>query len=589
MKFLALSTPAAMMVALLTAGAIIALYFLKLRHRRVLVASSLVWQRVLDEEQAHSLWEKLRKILSIALAVFIGLLMAFAWARPEIERLTGKTGRIVIVLDTSPTMLARTSDGRTRWQHAREAAFTLLNAGAGSTEFRVADTSGRFDSSFTTDHAEVRRLIERIQPVVSAARFPDVAETDARVYFISDGVSSVALPKGATRQSVFEPARNVGITAFEIRATPWTPLGYEAYLEVRNYGRNAEDVSITLAGAGRQRITKNVQLQSGQSFTEEFDLSAFEGGGIRAVVRSDGDAFSLDDTAYAYLPVKRRTRTLLVTNGNTYLETVLKLNSLVSLSVTSPAEFRESSSFDAYIFDRFAPQAAPSRPSLVLGAPRAPESPWLRPAVGVALTPAFTTWMEDHPVMQHVSLHDVSVQKAAEIDASGLTVIAASGRVPLIVASERPKWILLTFDLDSSDLPFHAAFPVFMENVLAWLSRERLALYRTPGVVDAPMAGAEIQRIAGGTAPSRQYMGHTIFETSEPGLYVASQGDVRQYIAVNLTSRQYSDINHSALRGSSPAASNPVALSHELWFYMAGAALLLIAAEWLTYHRRITL
>src|SRR5262249_37964265 len=138
-------------IAALTTASIIALYFLKLRHRRILIASSMLWQRVLDEQQVHSLWEKLRRILSIVLAVIIGLLIALAITRPEIERLTGKTGRIVIVLDTSPTMLARTSDGRTRWQHAREDAYSLLAGGSGSTEFRLADTSGRFDSSFTTD------------------------------------------------------------------------------------------------------------------------------------------------------------------------------------------------------------------------------------------------------------------------------------------------------------------------------------------------------------------------------------------------------------------------------------------------------
>src|SRR5215813_12729091 len=118
MKFLAFTATEAALIAVITAGAIIALYFLKLRHRRVLIASSLLWQRVLDEQQVHSLWEKLRRIFSIVLAVAIGLLIALAVARPEIERLTGKTGRIVIVIDTSPTMLARMSDGRTRWQHA---------------------------------------------------------------------------------------------------------------------------------------------------------------------------------------------------------------------------------------------------------------------------------------------------------------------------------------------------------------------------------------------------------------------------------------------------------------------------------------
>ncbi len=61
MTFLALTGFQAALLALITAGAIVGLYFLKLRHRRMVVASSLLWARVLDERQAQSLWEKLRR------------------------------------------------------------------------------------------------------------------------------------------------------------------------------------------------------------------------------------------------------------------------------------------------------------------------------------------------------------------------------------------------------------------------------------------------------------------------------------------------------------------------------------------------
>src|ERR1041385_1316920 len=104
MRFLALSALQTTLLAVATAGTIVALYFLKLRHRRVFVSSSLLWRRVLDDKQAHSLVEKLRRIISIIIAVTIALLIAFGLARPEIEALTGKNERIVIVMDTSPTM-----------------------------------------------------------------------------------------------------------------------------------------------------------------------------------------------------------------------------------------------------------------------------------------------------------------------------------------------------------------------------------------------------------------------------------------------------------------------------------------------------
>src|SRR5437667_8190440 len=109
MNFLALTPLQTAALALITAGIVISLYFLKLRHRRVFVSSSLLWRRVLDERQSHSLFEKLRWIVSIIIAVTIALLIAISLSRPEIEALTGKNERIVIVMDTSPTMGAVTS------------------------------------------------------------------------------------------------------------------------------------------------------------------------------------------------------------------------------------------------------------------------------------------------------------------------------------------------------------------------------------------------------------------------------------------------------------------------------------------------
>src|SRR6185503_17895405 len=110
MTFLALTPLQTALLALLAAGTIVALYFLKLRHRRVVISSSILWQRVLDERQSHSLWEKLRRIISIVIAVTIALLIAVSLARPEVESLTGKNERVVILLDTSPTMKTQTQD-----------------------------------------------------------------------------------------------------------------------------------------------------------------------------------------------------------------------------------------------------------------------------------------------------------------------------------------------------------------------------------------------------------------------------------------------------------------------------------------------
>ena len=203
--------------------------------------------------------------------------------------------------------------------------------------------------------------------------------------------------------------------------------------------------------------------------------------------------------------------------------------------------------------------------------------------------PEIVSWSENHPVMQYVSVHDVTIERASRIDAGNLTVIAASKQTPLIVASEKPKWVMLTFDLESSDFPFHVGFPVFIENVLAWFSREQLALKRSPGIVDVPLANAQIRTIDGKIVSSDQQLGKTVFQTSEPGLYAATQGDQRVHVAVNLANPTFSDVNRSVFKTDKAAAAQHYWLRRELWFYMLVAAVVLIAIEWFTYHQRMTL
>src|SRR6516225_7734673 len=315
MNFLALTPIQTALLAATTLAIIIGLYLLKLRHRRIIIPSSILWRRVLDERESHSLWEKLRRFVSILIAATIALLIAMALGRPEIESLTGKNERVVIVLDTSPTMSTHTSDGRTRWEHAVENAKSLLDGGGPTTEFRVLDTASVTASAFTTDRNEVRRLIDAMSPKSADPQFPQVDGRNSQVYFVSDGVAIHGAPSFVKRISVFEQADNVGITAFEIRSIPSTPLGYEAYLEVRNFGQPT-DAGITLSAAGGQRINRTIRLRTGETWKESFDLSQFAGGPIRATVQSKDDALPLDDVAFAYLTAKRKTRTLLVTKGN---------------------------------------------------------------------------------------------------------------------------------------------------------------------------------------------------------------------------------------------------------------------------------
>src|SRR5256884_3067528 len=194
MTFLALTAAQAGLLAAITVALIIGLYLLKLRHRRVLISSSILWRRVLDEREWHSLWEKLRRIVSIVIAATIALLIAMSLARPEVESLTGKNERIVIVLDTSPTMNTNTSDGKTRWQHAAERAKSLLDSGGAPTEFRVLETAENTRAGFAADPNLARKLIDTMSPKSEETHLPSDGGRPSQGYFISDGLAILRPP-----------------------------------------------------------------------------------------------------------------------------------------------------------------------------------------------------------------------------------------------------------------------------------------------------------------------------------------------------------------------------------------------------------
>ena len=589
MTFLALTSFEATLLALAVAGAVIALHFLKIYPHRVFVSSVVLWQRVLGEKFSRSLWERLQRIISILLAVTIALLIALSTGRPQIGAVNGKMRRVAIVLDTSPTMNARTADGSTRWKHATERARTLL-AESPAAEFRIVDTSGETAFPFAPDREEALEWIGRLSPANVKPRFPTLSG-DESVYLISDGVALDNIPGNVESISVFERANNVAITAFEVKPVASSPLAYEAYLEIRNYGQPA-DVRLSVKGADQEIITRSVRLLSDARFRDVFDLSNFRGGSIQAGIRATNDALAVDDVAFAYLPIQRKIRTLLVTRGNPYLETFLKLDPSVELFINNAQNYSEPPDIEALIFDRFAPQTPPSKPALIFGVPGVPRVSWLPAPQGIVQKPAITFWSTSHPIMQHLPGGELSIESATRIDSQNFAVVAGSKETPLIVVSDKPRRVMLTFDLSSSNFPLQSGFPIFMENVLAWFNREQVgqvALNHSPGIVELALPDAQVRDGDGKIIRSDRQLGKTVFSANEPGLYSAAQHDNFVHIAVNLANPDLSNINRSIFTSTATVPRRSAWFHRELWFYMLLSAVVLLGIEWFTYQRGITL
>ena len=351
--------------------------------------------------------------------------------------------------------------------------------------------------------------------------------------------------------------------------------------------KSARDVEINVERSRAAADHAKAAPRSRQSFKEALDLSQFDGGGIRASVHSDGDALFVDDTAYAYVPVKRRTKTLLVTPGNRLIETALKLDRMIDLSVIDPKGYDANADFDAVVFDGYAPVDPPLRPALVLGFHSVP---WLRrgrwnnreasPGIcegkssGVA---GCVATRREHRSGRRESIHRISRagfrrrNTPSSWPRSGLAGFCSPSifatRIFRITPASRCSSITL--------------WPGFRGNGWRFGGRPESSTFRFPGRrFERSMAGAWRRTITKDGRNSRRTPPGCMWQRNPMSVNI-SQLTLRTSVIPTST---IPDLQETERRGPKHPS-----FDREFWFYMIFAALLLVGAEWWTYHRRITL
>ena len=115
-------SPAALWFGLVGA-AIVALYLLKVKRKRETVPSLEFWRQLLLESQVRSLFQRLKRWLSLLLWLAIAACVVLALGNPVITSGSIRPETLVIVLDNSASMQAveKDSGGQTRFELGRDA------------------------------------------------------------------------------------------------------------------------------------------------------------------------------------------------------------------------------------------------------------------------------------------------------------------------------------------------------------------------------------------------------------------------------------------------------------------------------------
>jgi len=81
-----------------------ALYILKLRRRTVSVPFSKLWEKILRDKEATSLFSRLKRLLSLLVQLALIALLAFALGDPRAAATLIKGRNLVVLVDASASM-----------------------------------------------------------------------------------------------------------------------------------------------------------------------------------------------------------------------------------------------------------------------------------------------------------------------------------------------------------------------------------------------------------------------------------------------------------------------------------------------------
>lgn len=436
---------------------------------------------------------------------------------------------------------------------------------------------------------------------------------------------------------VGQEAENVGIVAFNARRYLADKTSYTVFIEVQNFGEEAAARKLVVYSGTSAVDVKTITLQPGERLREIYPkLSGGQDNRLRAELqpleRSSGDragdrvsapselrdAFALDDTAHALLPARKKQKVLLVTEDNLYLEGAMLVYDSIQVDKLTPAAYDEAvgkrtlPDYNAVVFDSHTPAVVPDSPQvhLMYFNPQGENSPF--PVRQMIPTPRVTETAEAHPVMRWVIMNDVNFDQSA---AFGLD--RSKGDVPLaryvrdtIIAARKDgqrKILAFGFSLGGTDLTLRVAFPLLLVNALDWFAgddADLITTYRTGQRFRVPMDGTygvkevEVDTPSGKMTRAPLVDGRATFYGNWIGVHRLVARDQGQVVAMvelaaNLANPDESRIapdRELTMGGQILAEPEEFAITRQqsLWVYLVLFFALLLAIEWFTYHRRIT-
>lgn len=600
---------------------VIALYFLKLKRKRLPVSSTWLWMRSINDLRVNAPFQRLRKSLLLFLQLLLIAVAALALTRPlgKEEKVQGKLW--VLLIDRSASM-DMTDVEPSRLEAAKDLARATVRT-MGDDDQVMVITFAREPHVLvpaTTDRPLAERAITAIEPAETGTRITEAfqlavsnAKTfpQAEIVLLTDGnfeavdvptegVPVTYVPIGDRLES-----HNLAITALKVTAPeededPWT-----VFVTLDLYSSRAAEGSLELYINGALEAVRPVNVTPKESnLPVLFEFRQPVPNLVEAKLILD-DHLAADNRAWQVVE-HRVPKVLSISQGNFFLEQALgqRIPEIeVFRAVPGELESIFLPDYDVVVCDGRLPAQVPEGRYLFFNCLPAWEGFELGDEVK---EPLVVDWYRRHPITRGLEFADIHIEKASRLTAPDFALpLVESADFPLIAAWERgdTRAVIVAFDILETNWPLRLSFPLFIAAAVDWLARGsgiewrteartgdafqiRFGLDETQVTVRPPVG--EPTLLEGEAGATRSFS-----QTERAGLYTIVRKAREEIVAVNLMDPQESsgrvaeeiEVDDEAVAGAVSAAGTPT----EWWWWFALGVATLLLVEWFVYHRRIEL
>lgn len=585
------------LVFLITIPFLILLYILKEKSDDLVVSSSIFWEEIYKTLEVNSPFEKLRKNIMLLLQILITLLIILALMNPFLKFMGKEYSELIIVIDTSASMLGISED-KTCIDRGKDIAKEYVDSSSNGTKISII-TANKEAKTLVADSGNKALVKEKIDSITESFNPGDLNSSlkliesmtkdlkNYKVLFITDKEIDI----GELNGQVIYLDKNKSNISIDNIAHKKENGKVSIISTITNRGNVDYSGDFYLYKENNLLEATSLELKKGEETTLNFNIEDTEISYLKGEI-SGKDAILEDNTFYHVMKNNDNKKILLVSDKNVFLEKALSVVSQTEVVKTNDiTNISEKDNYDLYIFDGMLGENIPEHGNILIVNPSENN---LFAVLGEEDGGEASVVGEDIPkYLQDMTFIASKIKKVQVPTWAKSLVNVGDSSIIFLGKHNNQKVAVANFDFHNTDLPLKAEFPMLINYICEELVENNIVNSNYIGGEDIKVNGSSAYDELIITSPSGKVRtienNNILNENLELGVYSIedSNNSLSEMFSINFPSTEEGNIIDDTIENVEARLNENSSTKGMLDTtpYIISLIIILIITEWILYNK----